>query len=97
MTKLQPVKAQRGDNLWVASSCSLLHSPIDLELETELTEEVKSWFAFAKQKLNEVSLLGAALDGNGHAVEACASYSQPIKARLTATHVNKPKVQQRLT
>lgn len=96
LEKLQPVKAQRGDNLWVASSCSLLHSPIDLELETELTEEVKSWFAFAKQKLNEVSLLGAALDGNGHAVEACASYSQPIKARLTATHVNKPQVQQRL-
>ncbi|MGO2498434.1 MAG: 5-methyltetrahydropteroyltriglutamate--homocysteine S-methyltransferase [Vibrio litoralis] len=96
LTKLQPVKAQRGDNLWVASSCSLLHSPIDLELETELSEEVKSWFAFAKQKLNEVSLLGAALDGNGHAIAACSSYSQPIKARLSAEHVNKPQVQQRL-
>lgn len=96
LTQLQPVKAQRGDNLWVASSCSLLHSPIDLDLETELSEEVKSWFAFAKQKLNEVSLLGAALDGNGHAVAACSSYSQPIKARLNAEHVNKPKVQQRL-
>ncbi|MBD1577328.1 5-methyltetrahydropteroyltriglutamate--homocysteine S-methyltransferase [Vibrio sp. S11_S32] len=96
LEKLQPVKAQRGDKLWVASSCSLLHSPIDLELETDLSEEVKSWFAFAKQKLNEVSLLGAALDGNGHAIEACATYSQPIKDRLTATHVNKPQVQQRL-
>ncbi|TVO39080.1 5-methyltetrahydropteroyltriglutamate--homocysteine S-methyltransferase [Vibrio algivorus] len=96
LTKLQPVKAQRGDKLWVASSCSLLHSPIDLELETELSEEVKSWFAFAKQKLNEVSLLGAALDGNSHAVAACSSYSQPIKARLSAEHVNKPQVQQRL-
>lgn len=96
LTKLQPVKEQRGEYLWVASSCSLLHSPIDLDLETELSEEVKSWFAFAKQKLNEVSLLGAALDGNGHAIEACTSYSQPIKARLHADHVNKPQVQQRI-
>lgn len=96
LEKLQPLKAQRGDKLWLASSCSLLHSPIDVELETELTEEVKSWFAFAKQKLNEVSLLGAALDGNSHAIAACETYSQPIKARLTATHVNKPQVQQRL-
>ncbi|MGO2508090.1 MAG: 5-methyltetrahydropteroyltriglutamate--homocysteine S-methyltransferase [Vibrio hibernica] len=96
LEKLQPLKAQRGDKLWLASSCSLLHSPIDVELETELTEEVKSWFAFAKQKLNEVSLLGAALDGNSHAIAACETYSQPIKDRLTATHVNKPQVQQRL-
>ncbi|WP_086984448.1 5-methyltetrahydropteroyltriglutamate--homocysteine S-methyltransferase [Vibrio aphrogenes] len=96
LEKLQPVKAQRGDKLWLASSCSLLHSPMDLELETELTEEVKSWFAFAKQKLNEVSLLGAALDGNTHAIAACEAYSQPIKARLTAKHVHKASVQARL-
>lgn len=96
LEKLQPLKEQRGNQLWVASSCSLLHSPIDVELETELTEEVKSWFAFAKQKLNEVSLLGAALDGNSHAIAACETYSRPIKDRLTATHVNKPQVQQRL-
>jgi 5-methyltetrahydropteroyltriglutamate--homocysteine methyltransferase len=36
--------------LWVASSCSLLHSPIDLNVETRLDAEVKSWFAFALQK-----------------------------------------------
>ncbi|WP_404817315.1 hypothetical protein [Vibrio diabolicus] len=40
--RLQPVKEKLGDNLWVASSCSLLHSPVDLELETELSEEVKA-------------------------------------------------------
>ncbi|MFP1592591.1 hypothetical protein ACLB1M_30300 [Escherichia coli] len=32
-------------DLWVASSCSLLHSPIDLSVETRLDAEVKSWFA----------------------------------------------------
>src|SRR5204862_493893 len=40
--------------LWVAPSCSLLHVPIDLDLETRLDSELKSWLAFARQKLLEV-------------------------------------------
>ncbi|WP_281628948.1 5-methyltetrahydropteroyltriglutamate--homocysteine S-methyltransferase [Vibrio sp. St2] len=93
---LQPVKQQLGDRLWVASSCSLLHSPVDLELEPTLSEEVRSWFAFAKQKVHEVALLGKALDGNQQAIQECVVYSAPIEARKTATHVNKPQVQERL-
>ncbi len=93
---LQPVKDKLGDKLWVASSCSLLHSPVDLSLETELSEEVRSWFAFAKQKVTEVALLGKALDGDQEAILACDTYSAPIQARKTATHVNKPQVQARL-
>ncbi|MDP2570775.1 5-methyltetrahydropteroyltriglutamate--homocysteine S-methyltransferase [Vibrio penaeicida] len=96
LKKLQPVKEKLGENLWIGSSCSLLHSPIDLELETELTEEVKSWFAFAKQKLSEVSLLGAALNGDEKAIAECEIYSQPIVARKTADHVNKPQVKARV-
>src|SRR6266508_5697155 len=42
------------DRLWVAPSCSLLHTPLDLDLETKLDAELKSWLAFAKQKLGEV-------------------------------------------
>ena len=93
---LQPVKQQLGDRLWVASSCSLLHSPVDLDLEPALSEEVRSWFAFAKQKVHEVALLGKALDGNQQAIQECTAYSAPIEARKTATHVNKPQVQERL-
>lgn len=96
LERLQPVKDKIGDRLWVASSCSLLHSPVDLDLEPSLSEEVKSWFAFAKQKVTEVALLGRALDGDQNAILACDTYSQPIKDRKTATHVNKPKVQARL-
>ncbi|MEX3072855.1 5-methyltetrahydropteroyltriglutamate--homocysteine S-methyltransferase [Vibrio alginolyticus] len=96
LERLQPVKEQLGDKLWVASSCSLLHSPVDLDLETTLNEEVRSWFAFAKQKVTEIALLGKALDGDQSAILACDTYSQPIKARKTATHVNKPQVQARI-
>lgn len=47
-------------NIWIASSCSLLHSPYDLELEVNeknLPTEVKQWLAFAKQKLQEIAIL----------------------------------------
>jgi len=48
------------ERVWVAPSCSLLHSPYDLDLETNdktLTPEIKQWLAFAKQKIDEVVTL----------------------------------------
>ncbi|MGR5132138.1 5-methyltetrahydropteroyltriglutamate--homocysteine S-methyltransferase [Vibrio alfacsensis] len=94
--RLLPIKDKLGDKLWVASSCSLLHSPVNLDLEVDLNDEVKSWFAFAKQKVTEVALLGRALDGDQNAILACDTYSQPIKDRKSAMHVNKPHVKSRL-
>ncbi|WP_162046488.1 5-methyltetrahydropteroyltriglutamate--homocysteine S-methyltransferase [Vibrio taketomensis] len=93
---LEPIKAKLGDNLWVASSCSLLHSPVDLDREPNLSEEVTSWFAFAKQKVAEVTLLAKALDGDQNAILACDTYSAPIQARKQSAQVNKPRVKQRL-
>ncbi|MDO5608417.1 MAG: 5-methyltetrahydropteroyltriglutamate--homocysteine S-methyltransferase [Capnocytophaga sp.] len=58
-------KAQKSlgnDRLWVASSCSLLHSPCNLEHENNekvLTAEIKQWLAFAKQKVTEITALKA--------------------------------------
>lgn len=94
---LQPIKDKLGDSLWIASSCSLLHSPVDLELEPSLSENVQSWFAFAKQKVTEVALLGKALEGDQEAILACDTYSAPIQARKTSKEVNKPQVQARLS
>ncbi|NIY81498.1 5-methyltetrahydropteroyltriglutamate--homocysteine S-methyltransferase [Vibrio hepatarius] len=94
---LQPIKDKLGDKLWVASSCSLLHSPVDLDLEPSLSEDVQSWFAFAKQKVTEVALLGKALEGDQEAILACDTYSAPIQARKTSKEVNKPQVQARLS
>ncbi|KAF2327000.1 5-methyltetrahydropteroyltriglutamate--homocysteine S-methyltransferase [Flavobacterium nitrogenifigens] len=48
------------DRILIAPSCSLIHSPCDLDLETNdqtLTPEIKQWLAFAKQKINEIALL----------------------------------------
>ncbi|MBQ4772653.1 5-methyltetrahydropteroyltriglutamate--homocysteine S-methyltransferase [Pectobacterium versatile] len=90
--RLQPLVGTR--DLWLGSSCSLLHSPIDLSVEVRLDDEVKSWFAFAIQKCAELSLLSQALNsGNGQALEA---YSAPIRARRISTRVNNAAVAQRL-
>nr|WP_315149337.1 5-methyltetrahydropteroyltriglutamate--homocysteine S-methyltransferase [uncultured Flavobacterium sp.] len=54
------VTALGQNRILVAPSCSLIHSPCDLDLETNdatLTPEIKQWLAFAKQKIQEVSLL----------------------------------------
>lgn len=44
-----------GKRLMISPSCSLLHSPIDLDFETEIDPEIKNWMAFSKQKLFEVN------------------------------------------
>ncbi|MCS3434461.1 5-methyltetrahydropteroyltriglutamate--homocysteine S-methyltransferase [Klebsiella sp. BIGb0407] len=80
--------------LWVASSCSLLHSPIDLSVETRLDSEVKSWFAFALQKCTELTLLTRAL--NSSETAEITEWSAPIQARRHSTRVHNAAVAQRL-
>jgi len=49
-----------SDRILLAPSCSLLHSPCDLSMETNdkvLKPEIKQWMSFAKQKLEEISTL----------------------------------------
>src|SRR6266404_2898936 len=77
------------DRLWVAPSCSLLHTPLDLDLETKLDPELKSWLAFAKQKLQEVVALA---QGDRKAVE---SSSRAAKARRASRRINNTAVQRR--
>ncbi|NKF21014.1 5-methyltetrahydropteroyltriglutamate--homocysteine S-methyltransferase [Solimonas marina] len=50
-----------GDRLWISASCSLLHVPTDLQLETTLDPRLRNWMAFAVQKLDELALLKRAL------------------------------------
>lgn len=88
---LQPLEravARVGaDAIWVAPSCSLLHVPIDLELETKLDAEILPWLAFAKQKLGEVATLTRAL-GEGRAAPAVAAAleksAQAVAARRSS-------------
>ena len=54
------VNTLEKDRILIAPSCSLIHSPCDLDLETNdktLTPEIKQWLAFAKQKIEEIVIL----------------------------------------
>ncbi|BEO54418.1 5-methyltetrahydropteroyltriglutamate--homocysteine methyltransferase [Serratia marcescens] len=93
--RLQPLVGQRP--LWIGTSCSLLHSPIDLSVESRLDEEVKSWFAFALQKCAELALLSSALNAPDATKQAeLDAYSAPIRARRQSNRVHNSQVERRL-
>ncbi|MBB3172473.1 5-methyltetrahydropteroyltriglutamate--homocysteine methyltransferase [Endobacter medicaginis] len=69
LNRIEPVVAARG-SVVIAPSCSLLHSPIDLDRETEFDDELRSWLAFAVQKISELNILARALREGREAVAA---------------------------
>ncbi|KAI9063309.1 cobalamin-independent methionine synthase [Trametes sanguinea] len=58
------VDALGKDRVIIASSSSLLHTPVSLAAETKLTAEQKDWFAFALEKASEISVIASALSGS---------------------------------
>lgn len=95
LDKLQPVAQRLGDRLWLAPSCSLLHVPVDLDQEDELDTELKSWLAFSHQKLDELTILGRALQGEDVAHELAASRAA-VASRRVSPRIHNARVQQRL-
>ncbi|MGW5875756.1 5-methyltetrahydropteroyltriglutamate--homocysteine S-methyltransferase [Nocardiopsis terrae] len=78
------------DELTVSTSCSLLHVPIDLDAETDLAPELRGALAFARQKAEEVALLGRVLsEGADTGFDAVGTRSPSftdarVRARLDA-------------
>jgi len=90
---LEPLAERLGNRLWIAPSCSLLHVPVDLDSEKKLDAEVKSWLAFAKQKLEELRVLAVALNKGRDAVkDQLASNQAAIEARRNSKRVHNPSV-----
>ena len=90
----QPLQ-QLGERLWLAPSCSLLHTPVDLDLEDQLDAELKNWLAFAVQKLHELKILGDALQGRD-VTEALQDNQQAISSRQTSSRIHVDAVKQRV-
>lgn len=91
LRKIEKAKAVLGDAIAVSSSCSLLHSPIDLDEETALDAEVKSWMAFAKQKLTEIAILA-----RGPSKEELAASDKIAANRKTSKRIHNDAVGARL-
>ena len=95
---LEPLAGRLGDRLWIAPSCSLLHVPVDLDSEQALDAEVKSWLAFARQKLEEIRVLAAALNRGREAMRIELDANQAaIDARRRSSRVNNPAVKAALS
>ncbi|KAF7332003.1 hypothetical protein MKEN_00080600 [Mycena kentingensis (nom. inval.)] len=66
------IEALGADRVIIATSSSLLHTPVTLASEKKLTPEQKDWFSFALEKASEVATLAAALSGSQDAAVAKA-------------------------
>ena len=77
------------DRVMIAPSCSLLHTPFDLELEKAIEPEIKNWMAFAKQKLNEINELHHITKGDTTLLQnnQAAIESKRVSARIHNTTV----------
>ncbi|QDW52353.1 5-methyltetrahydropteroyltriglutamate--homocysteine S-methyltransferase [Burkholderia sp. KBS0801] len=90
---LEPLAKQLGERLWIAPSCSLLHVPVDLASEQKLDPEIRSWLAFALQKLDELNVLATALnEGRDKVADALAANAAAIDSRRRSPRVNNPAV-----
>ena len=90
---LEPVSRQLGERLWLAPSCSLLHVPVDLALEQELDAEIRSWLAFAQQKLDELKLIQRALrEGRSAVADALLENQVALQNRRASARVRNPQV-----
>jgi len=95
---LEPVIAKLGkERVQIAPSCSLLHVPIDLALETRLDPEIKSWLAFSVQKLEELTSVATALAGErGDAEAALKASDGAAAARKASPRIHDTKVAARV-
>ena len=84
------------ERLQIAPSCSLLHVPVDLDQETALDGELRSWLAFAKQKLAEVAALSTAMQRGRIAVKAAFDESAAaIAAHRASSRIHVAAVTER--
>jgi 5-methyltetrahydropteroyltriglutamate--homocysteine methyltransferase len=97
LARLSPIHARRGEQLWLAPSCSLLHVPFSLKPETDLDPDLKSWLAFATEKLRELGTLQQALDNGPGAVEGeLAAARAALENRQTHPQVRHTAVSERI-
>lgn len=98
LATLRHAHERLGDRLWVAPSCSLLHSPVDLGREDQLDAELKSWLAFAVQKCEEVAVLAQAVsEPEAPKVLRALAQSRSVQtSRAASPRIHKPAVQARV-
>ena len=94
-TARKATSALGSDRVLIAPSCSLIHSPVDLDAETGMDDEMKSWMAFAKQKAREVAVITAAVNGDPAASAELDANAAALAARRASKRIHDPAVKER--
>ena len=93
--KINFIKGNISNDLIIASSCPLLHSPYDLELEQKVPVEIKRWLSFAKQKLLELNVIKGFINEGSHR-EALDNNAADIHDRETSKLIHDNAVKDRI-
>nr|WP_230515225.1 5-methyltetrahydropteroyltriglutamate--homocysteine S-methyltransferase [Teredinibacter turnerae] len=94
---LAPIAEKFSQRLWLAPSCSLLHVPVDADVETGMDRGILRWLAFARQKLAELTILQHALNHGRDSVAAqLADNADAVRARRESRRVTVAAVQKQL-
>ncbi|MAF98686.1 MAG: 5-methyltetrahydropteroyltriglutamate--homocysteine S-methyltransferase [Micavibrio sp.] len=91
------IAALGSDKVFVSSSCSLLHSPVDLNSEEKLDSELKGWMAYATQKLDEIAILAKGANEGKPAIASEIEASDAAQSsRKSSTRIHNATVEQRV-
>lgn len=92
----EAVRALGVGHIQVAPSCSLLHSPVDLEEERKIDPEIRNWMAFSRQKLAEVALLARAMENKASVQKLLDENARAIASRRSSPRIHRPEVKRRV-
>lgn len=96
---IEKAVAQLGtDRVFVAPSCSMLHSPVDLTSEVKLDDELKGWMAYATQKLDEIALIAkGANEGRENIAAALTASNSAQESRKNSPRIHCKVVEDRVS
>ncbi|WP_316818980.1 5-methyltetrahydropteroyltriglutamate--homocysteine S-methyltransferase [Pedobacter nyackensis] len=87
------------DRILISPSCSLIHSPCDLDLETNevvLSADIKQWLSFARQKIDEVVVLKALAEQDENALPKLKANKLANECRKTSDLIHNAAVKRRV-
>ena len=93
--KIEFIKNNTSGDIIIASSCPLLHTPYDLDLEQKVPQEIKRWLSFSKQKLQELNIIKNFINNNTHQAELKKN-TDDVQDRKTSKLIHDNAVKDRI-
>ncbi len=86
-----------SDKVFVSGSCSLLHTPVDLGNEADMDEQIKSWMAYAAQKVSEIATITKGANEGRASITTELEASDAVQEdRRTSKRIHNDKVKSRV-